>query len=416
MNDQLPTAWGESVVHARLKSTPTDFRVDEQLDIPLDGVGEHLYLRVRKQALNSQDVADWLRQRFAVTTADIGFCGLKDKQAITDQWFSVRTPLTAPELDKIFAQRSNQILGQTASHPASHPASHLDGHLDTHPDSQSVTHSDSQSVTHADSHPVGQHSESPQPSHASINDSMGNAVTLLDCQRHRRKLRRGAHRANRFDITLREVRSITGGDYRAHVSTRLACIAKSGFPNYFGPQRFGFNAANLTGANELISGKRKRVTRRKRGFYLSAMRSALFNEVCAARVAAGSWQTLLQGEPAMLSGTKSYFIHDGTDPSVAMRLARLDVHPSGPLCGRGETSATGACASIESAVLNEHLDAIRWLAEAGLAQERRALRAQASGLQWDWLDKDTLRIQVELEKGVYATSLLAELMPRACLN
>ena len=79
-------------------------------------------------------------------------------------------------------------------------------------------------------------------------------VRLLDAQRHGRKLRRGAHRRNRFDIVMR-------GDPcdPAVLEARLQRIAASGVPNYFGEQRFGRNASNLELADAWASGRRLRV-------------------------------------------------------------------------------------------------------------------------------------------------------------
>ena len=49
------------------------------------------------------------------------------------------------------------------------------------------------------------------------------------------------------------------------------------------------------------------------------------------------------------------------------------------------------------------------LEQAGLKQERRALRLRPEALQWEWLDFATLRLSFVLQPGSYATAVLHEL-------
>jgi tRNA pseudouridine13 synthase len=49
------------------------------------------------------------------------------------------------------------------------------------------------------------------------------------------------------------------------------------------------------------------------------------------------------------------------------------------------------------------------LEQAGLKQERRALRVRVAELAWDWPQSDALRLNFVLPPGAYATGLLAEL-------
>lgn len=82
-------ALGHPTSTARLKERCEDFVVHEDLGFPLDGEGEHVCLYIEKRDQNTADVALAL-QRFAkVSSAGIGYCGLKDRRAITRQWFSV---------------------------------------------------------------------------------------------------------------------------------------------------------------------------------------------------------------------------------------------------------------------------------------------------------------------------------------
>ena len=221
---------------------------------------------------------------------------------------------------------------------------------------------------------------------------------------HNRKLQRGALAGNRFGLVLREVRG-----ERAAIDARLQMIATRGLPNWIGEQRFGRDGGNVAAALAMFGGRR--VRRDQRSMYLSAARSALFNRVLAARVAHGNWDAPLDGEVWMLDGSRSVFGPEPWSAELAERLARFDIHPSGPLWGAGELRTTGAALALEQqALADEQALALRaGLEKEGLKQERRALRLLPQKLQWQWLAADVLEISFALPPGCYATAVLHEL-------
>lgn len=90
---QLPDwarALGAPLFVGRIRSTPDDFSVTEQLAIEFTGDGEHDWLRVRKTDANTHWVAEQLARHASVAARDVGYAGLKDRRAVTTQWFSVR--------------------------------------------------------------------------------------------------------------------------------------------------------------------------------------------------------------------------------------------------------------------------------------------------------------------------------------
>ncbi|WP_237044079.1 tRNA pseudouridine(13) synthase TruD [Aquipseudomonas alcaligenes] len=87
-----PRAHGEACGQAVLKATAEDFQVDEVLDIPLSGTGEHLWLWVEKRGLNTEEAARRLARAAGVSQRNISYAGLKDRQALTRQWFSLHLP------------------------------------------------------------------------------------------------------------------------------------------------------------------------------------------------------------------------------------------------------------------------------------------------------------------------------------
>ena len=233
---------------------------------------------------------------------------------------------------------------------------------------------------------------------------LADGVRVLEAARHNRKLQRGALTGNRFVLVLRQVRG-----ERAAIEERLAQIAARGLPNWFGEQRFGHGGGNVAQALAMFAGRRMR--RDQRSILLSAARSQLFNQVLAARVAAGNWDAALEGEVWQLNGSRSVFGPEVFTAELAARLAAFDIHPSAPLWGEGELRSADAARALEEQALADDV-ALRLragLEKAELRQERRALRLKPDGLSWHWLDNDTLQLHFALPPGCYATALVHEL-------
>lgn len=326
----MTTNGEQSAIAGVIKRQPQDFRVQEVLGFEPSGQGEHLLIQVEKCGINTQDVARQIGESAGVDQRDIGFCGLKDKQAIATQWFSIRNPVREP----------------SAWPPLE------DGR-----------------------------------------------VRVKAAARHDRKLRRGTHIGNRFEVRVRDFR----GD-RDLAGKRLAKAAAGGVPNFFGPQRFG--RANLDRADDLFAGRLGRVSRNRRGLLLSAARSSIFNEVLERRVRNGDWCSLRQGDAAMLDGSNSYFRVDEVDVKLQHRLKQLDIHPSGPLFGAGENPARYSVGELEAGVFDSLRSRCDGLVSYGLRMGRRSLRLRISGLEWKWSGENELVLSFELPRGGYATSVL----------
>lgn len=300
---------------AILKRIPQDFRVEEIWQPEFSGEGEHLYLFVEKTEQNTPWVAKQLSRAFGVSEKSVGYSGLKDRQAITKQWFSL--PVAADR-----ANKEPEIEG----------------------------------------------------------------VKVLKRGRHGVKLRRGTHAANSFEIRLRDLladQDAQGEDtpsIESVLTERLKLVSEQGFPNYFGPQRFGHNGNNLK-AGQQLARRRKLVGHPKRGIYLSAMRSSLFNQVLTAQIQAGNWSQIC------------------TEEKVA----------TGPMWGRGRPLGAELGSDIEGAVITENAGLCDILEHGGLSQERRVLRQLPTNLDWSFEAND-LVISFSLPPGSYATVLVDELV------
>ncbi len=308
-----PHAYPASGASATLKRLNEDFRVTE---LPLQhpsGEGEHLWLDVEKNGANTAYVAQRLAEAAGVQERDVGYAGLKDRYAITRQWFSIYSPK-----------------GET-------------------PDLTGLKHPE---------------------------------FKVLSQSRHVKKLRPGDLQGNRFRIVLRDVT----GD-RGAIEATLQAVASQGVPNYFGAQRFGFEGGNVEQGRAMLAREIRVRNPKKKGLYLSAVRSFVFNEVLALRIQQGLWGKSLPGDVMDAAG-----------------------RPTGPLWGRGRVNTTDQAQALENAVAERHATLCDGMEHAGLEQERRALVASPVDLSWEWPQADQLVLTFSLAAGNYATSVLDEIL------
>ncbi len=88
----LAFLFGEPKSSGDLRTHMTDFKVYEQIPFTFSGEGEHLLIKVRKTGLNTTFVAHQLAKYFSVKDNLVTYAGLKDRFAVTEQWFGVHLP------------------------------------------------------------------------------------------------------------------------------------------------------------------------------------------------------------------------------------------------------------------------------------------------------------------------------------
>jgi tRNA pseudouridine13 synthase len=310
---QWPNAYPASGASANLKVLNEDFIVTE---LPLQqpsGEGEHIWLDVEKNGANTAFVAQQLAEAAGVQERDVGYAGLKDRYAITRQWFSIYLPKgETPDLT-LLAHPEFKVLGQS---------------------------------------------------------------------RHVKKLRPGDLQGNRFRITLRDVI----GD-RGAIEANLEAVASHGVPNYFGAQRFGHDGGNVEQGRAMLAREIRVRNPKKKGIYLSAVRSFVFNEVLALRIERGHWGKTLPGDVMDEAG-----------------------RPTGPLWGRGRVITSDEAQALENGVAERHPILCDGMEHAGLDQERRALVASPVDMSWAWPHANQLVLKFSLPAGTYATSVLNEIL------
>jgi tRNA pseudouridine13 synthase len=363
----LPQPMKPPIKQALYKAKPEDFVVNERLEVDFTGEGEHLWLHIKKSGINTAYLAKLLSEWADIPLRDVGYSGLKDRLALTTQWFSLRLPKK----------------------------------------------------------------QKPDSDFAPVDIKEHETVKIIAEHWHNKKLNRGTHNANQFVITLRDIefaKDQTLGD-KSSVEQHLQTISKTGVPNYFGPQRFGFGGNNIREALNLFArplkstssakkkNKRKSALREQNSMELSAARSLIFNQILAARVQDGSWNTGLNGEVFNLNGSGSIFASEHMDETLQARVASGDIHPTAVMWGAGNDKVAGDAAELENTVVQQ--DALLAALATGLEQrevkaQRRALRLPVEDLSWRWADEQdeeqTLVLSFTLTTGSFATSVLASVV------
>ena len=85
-------AWGEPPATGQIRTQPEDFRVIENLGFEPTGEGEHLWLWLEKREQNTVFIATELARAAEVHPRNVSFAGLKDRNAVTRQYFSIQLP------------------------------------------------------------------------------------------------------------------------------------------------------------------------------------------------------------------------------------------------------------------------------------------------------------------------------------
>lgn len=125
----FPFSLGRPVAIAGFRTLCADFVVEEELGFTPEGGGEHLYLHIRKENQNTRWVAKLLAEYFAVEEQAVGYSGLKDRHAITSQWFSIHLPGAENPLPLPIVEGC-EILASSRHPRKLRPGTHLRNHFE----------------------------------------------------------------------------------------------------------------------------------------------------------------------------------------------------------------------------------------------------------------------------------------------
>ena len=302
-----------------IRQKNSDFKVTENLGYEADGVGEHLFLLIKKEGINTTAVAQMIARWADVHIKNVSYAGLKDRHAITTQTFSVQLP--GKESPELAALENAQL-------------------------------------------------------------------TVLASKRNSKKLRRGALKGNSFSLFIA---NMTLDDA---LEERLQLIKTCGVPNYFGEQRFGINGGNIDKARALFSGTKVK-DKKKRGIYLSAARSFIFNSIVNQRIEEQRFNQIIDGDVCMLAGTQSVFAVDSVDEILTKRYLDKDIDITAPMWGAGELMTNGDAQIIEQQVADANQDFSEGLPRFGLKQERRRIRLCISETSIDIEESDIQKNDIQ---------------------
>lgn len=378
--DSLAFANGAPSGAATLKQDCDDFQVTEELGFPLSGDGEHLCVQIKKTDLTTTALNRHLQDRLNLDARAIGYAGMKDRRAVTSQWFSLKIPGADPFRDeKILADIENDSVKV----------------LDHQRNSRKIK--------------IGSH--------------RGNhfRIRLRNCNESERVPIREKWEERLISFSAEGLPNYFG-------------------PQRFGRDFSNLQQAwqlmnNAVGA---AANSASRANRRKKSgrnaMLFSATRSYLFNLQLSHRLKLANWDQYLQGDVLNLdSSNRCFLLEQGQewDDELQQRLDSLDIHITGLLPGIIESKeryiSSGKSADIEDVVCKEYPLLLKGLEHYGLKASRRPFRLLPQGLKWSWEagpesgaesegeckkadgDSTDLILEFTLPKGAYATSLLREL-------
>ncbi len=323
----------------RLRVAPEDFRVEE---IPLaraTGAGRYALVQIEKRLTSTFDALLFVSKAARVSERTIGYAGLKDSRAVTTQYLTI--PKVSP-------------------------------------------------------------------------DRLARCVTprwrVLSAARHDAPLKIGHLLGNRFTIRIRDIRT----DAFERARRCLERIVREGMPNAYGGQRFGTRLDGHLVGRSLVHGdyegmlarvvgtpsplehdtdvraaraafdrgefeiaaeqmpirhrlEKRALSHRARGgdaaswiesveksrrrIWVSAWQSYLFNRVLDERIAAGTWNRVLEGDIAWLGKDGAMVTARADAPAEPGRYV-----PTGPLPGFGLRGPHGEPGSLEAAILEAEGD------------------------------------------------------------
>jgi tRNA pseudouridine13 synthase len=253
----------------------------------------------------------------------------------------------------------------------------------------------------------------------------GDGIRLLRVSRHGNKLKPGHLRGNRFRILIRDVAPAAG----ERLPPLLARLQAQGFPNYYGPQRFGRDGETvhlglaLLGKTSSAEGDAPGVPALRaprspflRRLALSAAQAALFNHYLGSRLLDGLLHQVVAGDVMSKRPFGGLFLAADLAAEQARFERRETVH-TGPMFGRKMFAAAQEAAAREVAALADAgLTLDRFFGFGKLLQGTRrhnlvypddlAANPVAEGIQ----------LIFTLPAGSYATVLLRELMKNPTLD
>ena len=393
-------------IGGRIKQHVDDFRVEEIPLYPASGEGTHIYFTVRKRGIPTPAAVARIAKHMQVRPSEIGIAGLKDARALTVQQMSLEH--ADPRKLAAFRDRQVEIVSTTRHTNKLRP-----GHLQANRFTIKVRDAAA--------------------------GALDRAQEILDVL-----VRRGVPNyfgPQRFGLrndTAALGRALVAGDLDEFVAIMFGrpidsdppdCraaraafdrgdiqAALTAWPRHFSHPRRALSAYRKANASRRNSRTVAVVDKRMKRLYVSALQSAIFNDVLAKRIE--TLDTVMPGDLAARGGGKAVFTVEETPEQFEIELARaaaFEISPTGPIPGYRSSLATGQPGRIERDALTAHgvtTEDFRHVDRMKVKGARRALRFKISNLELSTDTDETgshLLLKFTAPSGCYATVLLDEI-------
>jgi tRNA pseudouridine13 synthase len=375
--ERLTTAPG---VGGRLRDHPEDFLVEELPLYDFAGEGEHRFLLVEKRGLATSQAINVIARTFRIRPRDIGCAGLKDRHAVTRQWFSIHADVTSA-IDAAALDGPNLRVVDERRHTNKLKRGHLAGNR----------------------------------FEIRIRDADGPAADARTTLEHLARLgapnffgdqRFGVRRNNHL-----VGRALLLGEHEEFLAELLSTRHAQGMAEF--EARRLYESGDLEGAlhafppgartemiaiKALMGGRKPKsifgaFDKTTRSFWLSALQSAVFNRVLGARLNGPGIDALAEGDLAVRHNAKgagpTFEVDAATvaEPETRARLDDFEISPTGPLWGPEMRRASGTVDQVERDALAdlgvsvEAIDAFTSRHGKSLIPgERRSLRARVTDI------------------------------------
>ncbi len=401
-----------------IKKRDEEFLVEELPRYEPVGEGEHIYLFVEKRGLSTSELLRIIADHFGVDHRDIGYAGMKDKNAITRQHLSVYAPGKRPEDYPMLQHEQVGVLWADL-----HRNKLRRGHLMGNRFSVWIRDTDAHRVH--DAHRIlrflGARGMPNFYGHQRFGTRRRNhQLGRLYLRREHREL---------LDLLLGpdpDLPDLNADARRAYLDGDYAS-AQALMPP---AQRTEHAALRALVKGRSPSDAVHAVPLMQRVFWVTAWQSAIFNRVLARRLheapdgaEPGSMlSTLRPGDIAFKHDSHAMFRVDeqtAADPRTAERLKNREISPTGPMFGMKTMLCDGVSADIEreeferEGISMEALErAVKSLGDS-VAGTRRPLRTLVTDPEVEAGVDDKghyIRCAFDLPAGSFATMLMRELL------
>ncbi len=392
---------GEPGIGGRIKQRPEDFVVEE---IPLfepEDRGDHLYVLVEKRRRLTTDVVRYFSRHFGVPRLAIGFAGLKDKHAVTRQWFSVEH--AREDRARAFQDDHIQILDLRR-----HPTKLKRGNLRGNRFEIKVRQIDLTQVVrvkrmmeHLTRHGVPNFLGEQRFGYRRNNHTLGRLLLMGDLQGFLDEML-GRPELSEPQANYLARQAYERRDYKT--SLQLWPTTHRFERQAIGPLSRGASPVHA------VNG----IDKTQLQFMVTAFQSAIFNRLLNQRVQQGLLDRLRPGDLAFKHTTRGIF--EVRDAAVEQpRCDAMEISPTGPMWGHKMTVAGGEVGDAERGALLETGVSQQLLEESRYAPDgaRRPFRMLVRNPQVSaGADEHGpyIHLGFDLDRGCFATILLREIM------